>query len=255
MSYLRLLWVFFRIGLMNELEYRANFFVQFFQSLLNLAVGLGGLAVVFSHTENLGGWRPTELVALLGVFYLMSGLIGVVIQPSMQRFMEDVRQGTLDFTLTKPEDAQVLVSVGQVQVWKLIQMLMGLVVLGVALVQIGRDLEAGQALGFAVALGAGTAIVYSFWLILATFTFWFVKVENILMIFQGVYNAGRWPIGIYPRWLRAGLTFVVPVAFAVTVPSEAILGRVQALGLAAALLLVSRLFWRWGVRHYSGASA
>ncbi|NKB66730.1 MAG: ABC transporter permease [Candidatus Latescibacteria bacterium] len=261
MSYLRLLWVFFRIGLMNELEYRANFFVQLFQSLLSLAVGLGSLAVIFAHTENLGGWRPAELVALLGVFYLMSGLIGVVIQPSMQRFMEDVREGTLDFTLTKPEDAQILVSLGQVQVWKLLQLLMGLAVLGIALVQIGSDLGPGQAAAFAVALGAGIAIVYSFWLILATFTFWFVKVENILMIFQGVYNAGRWPIGIYPRWLKAGLTFIVPVAFAVTVPSEAILGRLdgaglaQALGLAAALLLAARLFWRWGIRHYSGASA
>jgi len=29
-------------------------------------------------------------------------------------------------------------------------------------------------------------------------------------LFQGVYAAGRWPVGIYPDWLRVGLTFLVP---------------------------------------------
>ncbi len=108
---------------------------------------------------------------------------------------------------------------------------------------------------------AGGAIVYSFWLILATLSFWFVRVENILVIFQSVYEAGRWPVSLYPAWLRFGLTFLVPVAFAVTVPAEALTGRLTwqtawlAVGLAAALLVVSRLFWKIGLRNYSGASA
>jgi len=32
------------------------------------------------------------------------------LQPSLQGFIDDVRQGALDFTLTKPRDAQVLAS-------------------------------------------------------------------------------------------------------------------------------------------------
>ena len=66
---------------------------------MTLGTSLAGLAVIFAHTEDLRGWSPAELVALLGVYLLMGGLIGLVIQPSMQRFMEDVRSGTLDFTL------------------------------------------------------------------------------------------------------------------------------------------------------------
>jgi ABC-2 type transport system permease protein len=81
------------------------------------------------------------------------------------------------------------------------------------------------------------------------------------VIFQSMYEAGRWPVGIYPGWLRVMLTFLVPVAFAVTVPSEAVVGRLTpvellgAVGLALALLVGSRLFWRIGIRYYSGASA
>ena len=71
-SYLRLLWIFLRIGVLNELAYRAEFWVQLVQSLLNLGVALAGLAVIFSHTEELGGWQSAELVALLGVFFLIN---------------------------------------------------------------------------------------------------------------------------------------------------------------------------------------
>ena len=261
MSLLRLLWVFFRVGVMGELAYRVNFVVRLFQSLVELGTALAGLAIVFSYTDNLGGWRPDEIVALVGVYFLVGGVIGLFIQPSMEAFIESIREGTLDFTLTKPEDGQLLISIQDVEIWELIDILLGLGVLTVALVRLGERIGAGQAAAFAVMLLAGGAIVYSFWLILASLSFWFVRVENILVIFQSMYEAGRWPISLYPGWLRFGLTFLVPVAFATTVPAEALTGRLDtptllgAFALAAALLVASRLFWRTGVRHYSGASA
>jgi ABC-2 type transport system permease protein len=261
MRYIRLIGLFFRISVINELEYRANFFVQIFQTVLGLLVSLGGLSIIFSHTDNLGGWQPDELLALVGVYFLVGGIINLVIQPSMQKLMEDVRQGTLDFMLTKPEDAQFLVSIRQVQIWQLVDIALGVIVMAAALVRLGVGIGIGQAAGFALALLCGAAIVYSFWLILATTCFWFVKIDNILVIFQSMYEAGRWPVGIYPSWLRVMLTFFVPVAFAVTVPAEAVVGRLTpltllgAVGLALALLVVSRWFWSVGVRHYSGASA
>ncbi|HWQ13135.1 MAG TPA: ABC-2 family transporter protein [Roseiflexaceae bacterium] len=261
MNYLRLLWLYLRLGALNELEYRANFAIQLVQALIGLGTALAGLAVVFAHTETLAGWRADELLALLGVYFLVGGLIGFVIQPSMQRLMEDVRLGTLDFTLTKPEDAQLLVSARQVQIWRLLDVLLGMGVLLTALLRLRADVGAGHALAFGAALLAGGAIVYSFWLILATTTFWFVRVDNILVIFESMYQAGRWPVGIYPPWLRAALTFLVPVAFAVTVPAEALVGRADAAtlagagALALALLALSRWFWGFGVRRYAGASA
>jgi ABC-2 type transport system permease protein len=261
MNYLRLLWLYVRLGALNELEYRANFVIQLAEALIGLGTALAGLAVVFAHTETLAGWRADELLALLGVYFLVGGLIGFVIQPSMQRLMEDVRLGTLDFTLTKPEDSQLLVSARQVQIWRLLDVVLGIGVLLTALLRLGASVGVLQALAFGAALVAGGAIIYSFWLLLATTTFWFVRVDNILVIFESMYQAGRWPVSIYPPWLRVALTFLVPVTFAVTVPSEALVGRLDAptlagaAGLAAALLALSRWFWGVGVRRYAGASA
>ena len=107
-------------------------------------------------------------------------------------------------------------------------------------------------LAFLVALGLGASMVYCFWLILTTAAFWIVRMDEIVDLFSGVYQAGRWPVSIYPEWLRIGLTFLVPIAFAVTVPAEALTGRLtpEMLGLAAlfaiGLFLGTRLLWRTG---------
>jgi ABC-2 type transport system permease protein len=130
-----------------------------------------------------------------------------------------------------------------------------------ALIRLGDKVGTGQAASFALLLSVGVVIIYSFWVILATLSFWFVRVENILVIFQSMYEAGRWPISLYPGWLRFALTFIIPVAFATTVPAQALTGRltgdtlVGALIAAFVLLIFSRLFWRIGLRRYSGASA
>jgi ABC-2 type transport system permease protein len=261
MRYLRLLVTFLRVGVLGELAYRANFFFQLLESVIELGTALAGLAIVFSYTTSLGGWQPDEVVALVGVYFLAGGGIRLLIQPSMQQLIESVRDGTLDFTLTKPEDAQLLASIQRVEIWKLTDVGIGLAVIIVALTRLGSRVDAVHALQFAAALLAGGVIVYSFWLILATLAFWFVRVENILVIFQSMYDAGRWPVGLYPAWLRFVLTFLVPVAFAVTVPAQALAGRLGwitllgAWGLAAGLFTASRLFWRAGLRRYSGASA
>jgi ABC-2 type transport system permease protein len=258
---LRIFWVFAKIGFQNEAAYRANFWIQIFESLVNVGSAVAAVSLVFSRTESLAGWRPPELVALLGIYFTVYGAIHVVIAPSLMKFMEDVRQGTLDFMLTKPADSQLLVSASEIRVWKLVDFALGAAILAYGVAGLAGRIGPLELTGFAVALTAGVAIVYAFWLVLATLAFWFVRLENLLMIFWNTYQAARWPVGIYPRWLRISLTAIVPVALAVTVPAEALAGRLTfanlalVCGVAAALLVVSRWFWRRGLQRYSGASA
>lgn len=257
----RLALLFLRVGAMNEMQYRVNFFLQVVQSLLTLGTGLVVLALIFGRTDQLGGWTRPQLLAVMGVFTLMGGLIRTVIQPNMQRLLEGIHLGTLDFALTKPADAQLLVSVREVQIWQGVDIIVGAVVLVVATIQIGGAIGVGDALSFAALLILGAVMVYCFWLIMATGAFWLVRMEQVQELFDGIYRAGQYPVGIYPGWLRAGLTFLVPLAFAVTAPSEAITRRLSgqtvfvAAGFAIVLVVASRAFFRLGLRRYSGASA
>lgn len=261
MKIIQLMGSYLRIGIANEMQYRVNFFVQLLQSSIALATGLIGLWLVFSHTAALGGWSQAELLVVMGVYLMMSGIIHAGIQPNMQRLMDEIQDGTLDFTLTKPVDGQVLVSIREFRFWQLTDLLVGVVVLVVAVGQMQESAGIGQVLAFIVALVLGGMMIYCFWLILTTTAFWLIRIWELVNLFEGLYAAGRWPVTIYPDWLRLSLTFLVPVAFAVTVPAEALTHRLTALtllgaaGLSVVLMLVARFIWRLGVRSYAGASA
>jgi len=258
---IRVSWLYFKLGVLNELQYRVNFFVSLFQTAIALVTGLVVLALVYSHTQELNGWTKPELLCVFGIQILMGGLIRTSIQPNMTRLMEEVRDGKLDFTLTKPEDAQVLVSVREVRIWQVVDIVSGAIVLGVGLSRISTEVGAGDVLAFAVTLALGVTLIYCFWLVLATIAFRAVNVWNAVELFDGIFQTGRWPVGIYPPWLRLGVTFLVPIAFAVTVPAEALTSRLTpetlalAAGFALALLVITRWFWRTGLKHYAGASA
>src|SRR5512143_162504 len=111
MTMLYLALIYLRVGIQYEMQYRVNFFIQLLQSIISLATGLIGLWLVFSHTTELNGWTESELLMVMGIFVLMGGVINAIIQPNMTRLLEEIHLGTLDFALTKPADAQGLVSI------------------------------------------------------------------------------------------------------------------------------------------------
>jgi ABC-2 type transport system permease protein len=243
------------------MQYRANFFVALFQSVLQVGVGLAVLALVYSHTQALNGWTESQLLVIVGIQILLGGVVHALIQPAMQRLTQEVQDGKLDFALTRPEDSQLIVSVRQIEMWQLVEVVSGAIVVGVGISRIPGGVGPGHALAFFGLLLVGALLLYCFWLILATGAFWIVNMWFLSELFEGVYQTGRWPIGIYPGWLRYSMTYLVPVGFAVTVPAQAVTARLEwttvgvALVFAVALTAFTRWFWKFGLRRYSGASA
>jgi ABC-2 type transport system permease protein len=98
-------------------------------------------------------------------------------------------------------------------------------------------------------------------MLLITSAFWFVQLENVMELLFTFYEAGRFPVSVFPAWLRAILTFVVPIAFITTVPAAVIIGRLDAEFVVLAVVVTAILFtacaafWRFAVRHYSSASS
>lgn len=257
----RLIATYLRVGMMNELQYRVNFLLNLVQSLLQIGTALLVLKIVFDHTTTLGGWTGDELLVVIGIFTLVRGVVLTFIQPNMERVVTEIAEGKLDYALTRPADAQVLVSVRDVRFWSLTDTLVGAVVVIVGLTRIRGQWGAGELAAFVAMLLIGCVCLYCFWLMLATATFWLIRMGEVQELFSGLYRAGEYPTGIYPGWLRVGLTFLVPLTFAVTVPAEAATGRLAwrgaavAIAAAVVLLTASRWFWRRGLRRYDGASA
>jgi ABC-2 type transport system permease protein len=261
MRYLRLLALFARTELQFAIEYRANLALDLFEEVVIVVTSFIAVLVLFSHTGVINGWTLGQMTVLLGVYYLIQGANSVVFEASFERFMEHVRMGTLDFILIKPANSQFMVSARHIQVAQLGQVALGFVLVGAGVVQVGEQVGPVEAVEFVVGLVCGLALVYSLLLVLSTLSFWFVRVENLLAIFWSFLDAGRFPVDVYPGWLRVTLSTVVPIGIAVTVPAEAVAGRLDPPILLAMLLgtvavwLFAAWFWRLGLRNYTGASA
>jgi ABC-2 type transport system permease protein len=257
--YLRTLSLFWRTSVAAEMEYRSNFLLACLASLGNLVGSVFGLFLFYRGDYTFEGWAWEESILVLGVFTLLTGFTSTVLTPNLNRIVQQVEDGTLDFVLLKPMDSQLWVSLRQLSPWGAPDVAFGGALVLYSTVQLG--LPAGTLVLGALPLLAGLAILYGLWFFLASMSIWFVKVYNATEVLRGLLDAGRFPMSAYPAAYRFFFTFIVPVAFLTTVPAEAVLGRgdLRWLGgaalLAVGLLLASRFFWRVALRSYTSASS
>lgn len=263
MHYVKLLRAFIGVSLQNSLAYRANFWISLLNALLNLGTGVLGLGVLFSQVATLNGWTWPATLALLGVYLTLDALRALCIGPSLEALAGmdgEVWTGRLDFTLVRPVDVQFLASFRFWQPLALLDLGLGVGVLGVALVRLGHTLTLVNGLTFVLTLAAGFTLLYAILLALTGLVFWSPGFL-FTWIFHSLFQLGRYPVGLYPGWLRLVLTWVVPVGVMTTVPAQALTGALTpaallgSLGLALLFLLGATALFRTGLRRYASASS
>jgi ABC-2 type transport system permease protein len=250
-----------RASLMTDLQYRGDLAFQLVTGAFWAAWTLGPLLVVFELRPTLAGLERAEAATIMGVFVLLKALLEGVIGPNLVRVVEHVRRGTLDFVLLKPVDAQLLVSSQRVVVAKAVDAVTGLLVLAWAIAERPTWPAAGDVLVALVLFGASAALLYALFLMGIAAAFWLVKVDNLVYLFSAIFDAARWPVGVFRGLTRIVLTYVVPVALMTSYPALALLGRldardaVVAVALALGFTLVARRVWRFALAPYPSASS
>ncbi|HEV8321319.1 MAG TPA: ABC-2 family transporter protein [Myxococcota bacterium] len=251
-----------RVAVMIALQYRASFVGEAAMALLWIFWMVVPLFVVFRYTASgIDGWTYDEALLVVGCFITLQGILEAFIDPNLRAVVEHVRQGTLDFVLLKPIDAQILVSVQRTAPTKIPHMLAGVGLLVVASARLAHPPGPAQVLLAVLLLLAGAAILHSLWTLVVSTSFWFVRVDNLSYLLGSVLDAGRWPVGFFQGAVRFVLTFILPVGLMTTWPALALRGLISpaaalgALGLAAAFALVARAVWTFALRHYSSASS
>ncbi len=259
LKYLKIIQQFWVSAINAELEYRINFLLATLSSLGNLGGSLFTLFLFYRTGYSFAGWNWESALVVLSIFMILQGFSATFLVPNLNKIVDQVQQGTLDFVLLKPISSQFWLSTRTVSPWGLPDLIFGLIVLFYA----SRRLDVppiNYLLGL-IPLLLGMLSLYSIWFMLGATSIWFVKIYNVTEVLRGLLEAGRYPMVAYPMAYRFFFTFIVPVAFLTTVPAEAILGKGDirwifgAAILAIALFSLSRLFWKFALRFYTSASS
>jgi ABC-2 type transport system permease protein len=257
--YFRVLTCFWSAAISAELEYRANFFLAAVSSLGNLIGSLFGLFLFYRTGYTFQDWSWEESLMVLGVFTLLQGFSSTFLAPNLNKIVDRIQQGTLDFVLLKPISSQFWLSVYTLSPWGMPDLLFGAIVLIYAGNHLGLSL-ANYLLGV-VPILLGMTILYSLWFMLGATSIWFVKIYNVTEVLRGLLEAGRFPMAAYPSAYRFFFTFIAPVAFLTTVPAQALLGQASWSGITGSALLaivlvqLSHWWWRFALRFYTSASS
>ena len=263
MYFIRLVGSFLKASIQNEMAYNANFWINILHSILNLGTGILGIFILFSQVDTIQGWTFASTLAILGVYLILGSLRRLFIGPSLESLAGmdgEVWSGKFDFTVLRPVDIQFQASFRYWQPLAFIDLSFGLGIMGLAIAQLGKALTLVGVFSFISSLFFGVLTLYSILLALAGLVFWSPGFL-FTWIFDSLFQMARYPVGIYPSWLRLVLTWIVPVGIMTTLPAEALSGTISFTrlaygGILSILLLVGASFvFRAGVKRYESASS
>jgi len=245
----------------RTIEFRAQFVAGLFGYAVWAGVSLVFIGVVFRDVEAVRGWTRDEMWVLYGTFVILESLCYGIIGPNMWRFSPMVRDGTLDLALTKPVNTQFMVSARYIDPNGVINCLPGIALLFYGLNQLNLAPNFLNWLLWFGLLGCGFVMAYSLWFFCVTWSIWAVKLDSVAVVFDPMMQMARFPIDLYPRRWASFLTFVLPIAFLTTFPTQALLGQLDPKVLLMAPLLSSLSLWacsrffRFALRSYGSASS
>ncbi len=247
-------------------EYRANFVMWFFFTIVYHGVALAALYVTMRQFPSMNGWDFRQMFFLYALW--MTGhelhntfFFTVVSVP------EYVREGRFDRFLVRPLDTlfQVLTVPQQIVPDGFA---LAIVTLAVATVTANVRVDWIFVLFVPLVVLGGALIDFGISLVIATCSFWFIRVDTLRWVVMSLeQDFTRYPISIYTRGVRIVLSFVLPFAFMNYFPATYFLQKSEtglhlnpAVGLltpaiGAAWLVVAYAFWLVGLRHYQGTGS
>lgn len=258
--YFRIYRVFFVSSFARELEFRANFIAKILQQFVWVFFFILMLLVIYNRTPEVAGWNRNEAFVLASTLFLLEALWRGMFMALLE-FPQMIRQGNLDFVLTKPVDAQFWVSLRRFNFDQVGTLFGGVAMMIYALSASGIRPDFEQWACFAVLFASALTIFYAFNLAMITTAIWFVKVDNLWVLGETVLMVARQPVDIFGlKWGKV-FTFMIPLGFLATIPAAqlvkgASLGMVAiGLGWSLGALLVVRIFWQWALKSYGSASS
>jgi ABC-2 type transport system permease protein len=257
--YLRILLQFWKASLIQAMEYRTSFFLGILANALDFGFGLVQYALFFSVAESVAGWEMPQLLTFYAVFMTVFSLHFIFLYPNLDGISTLVNSGKLDLVLTKPISPQVLLSFRRLSFEELGSfataqcLLWGLILTGTI------PISAAQVVAFLFALACAFLLVYSVFVMFLALAFWFEKLDNMSDLLWSMFGLCRYPVDVFPGWLRLIFRNILPIAFVTTVPARALLAPLEPLillqggALATIFFLLACTFWRRILRTYSSA--
>jgi ABC-2 type transport system permease protein len=239
-------------------EYPADFWTMAVTGVLNLAVQVGFIGVLFASIQSLGGWGFHAMLMLTG-FMVLADAVTEVGWEGIWSLGNRIVSGDIDYRITRPMPVMMQVGASAIGMQASTKVVVGAAMLGVG--WSGAGVSAAMVPAALLLFACAVVVQIAVFTSLCCVAFW-MKGPGVPIAFLGSTvqeEATRFPLQIYPKAVRAALTWVVPFAFVNFIPVSILTGELPLWWLAfppvtaAAAVAVSVLVARAGLRRYESA--
>lgn len=252
-----------RNSVTREMQFKLNFLLWIVVELLWFALQLAFMAVLYAHTDSIGGWSKWQVILLVGCANFVQQIFTAIFLTNLTDLSELIRTGRLDFLLLLPVNTRFLVSLRKVDLGAYLNATVALAVMVYALRQLHYVPGALQIAGFFAMCLAGLLIHYSLMFLLASIAFWTVRAQGIVFGYYNLFNIARLPDSAFPRGaFKAVFTFVLPMLLVSNIPVKVLADKLSSpwemallVGMAGACYAASEVVWRLAMRRYTSASS
>lgn len=257
----RFWWTSAKSSIIREMEFRANFLLGLLRQVGWSCAYIFMISIIFRNTHSLAGWNQAEVLTIFALSRILEGLINIFYSHNIMQFPGLVQNGMFDYILTKPLPAQLHMAFRRIDIDLIGNVVMGSGILAYAfsLRETATTLSDWGLFIFLAALGL--TVFYALLIVVSSLVFWLERLEA-LYAFNNLFTEPLpMPFDIFPRRIRFGITYILPLAFVVFVPAQALTGRLAlwqipiAIGLTVVFLILANMVWQAGLRRYTSASS
>jgi len=255
--YVRLYRLFLVQRLKVLMEYRMNFFIGAFSTVLVQGAGLAMVLVVMSQVPDINGWTLNEILLIYGLLTLSKSINHMFADNLWTIGRNYIRTGGFDRFLVRPIDPLFHLLADRFCHDGIGYFVVGLTLITHAVIALSIPITFLNILYLIVASLSGGLIFVALNLITAVSSFWVVESIPVTRSVFEMHEFAKFPLTIYPKAIDVLLTWLIPYGFASFYPASYLLGReigpLAWLGLpiAIVLLFLGYRFWVFGLRHYT----
>lgn len=263
MRYIKLYFACIKRSIISRLEYKKDTIISLLSFLFSNACSLCSIFFILQAIPNLKGYSIYEV----GFFYGFSMLPIAIDHLFSDEFWlvayRRVQLGDMDMHFLRPVPVifQMFAETFQPDGF-------GEVIIGVAMILVcGFNINAIISFGsiFVLIIGAkfGAIIITSLKITFSSLAFIFKRSGPLLQIIYNFTNYAKYPISIYPKFIRFFLIFIIPFGLFVSLPVNTLLYgtynpylvSLAIIGVAIIFFTLSVFIWTRCERHYESTGS
>lgn len=233
MRYLKLYATYAKLSLMSKLVYKVNAIIGIIAFLFTEATSLLTLYFLVSQVPSIDGYTIYHIGLLFGLTNMAVGIDHLLTDKLWTVAYFEVKLGKLDHMFLRPLPVLFQVIASEVQ----LEALGELIVATALIIFCGSHLSivggVWSILFMILGIVCAAIIITSFKILVASLAFKFKRSGPLLQFIYAFSGFAKYPMTIYPKFIRVILTFIIPLGLCLFYPFENLFAPIENAGLVA----------------------